>query len=151
MLQCEHLVFILWCGLCRSHDNSKFASSGGDRSVFLWDVTAGVTTRRLPGHMGKINVVEFNEDATVLASGEYTLTSATTPCLNILCRILRRNCKTLGSPVRPCHYFAFCFALNKYFLQLPTTPTNTNPRGSPGCRANDAHRSYEYHYRLCRW
>ena len=60
------------CGMVRSHDNSKFASSGGDRSIFLWDVTAGATTRRLPGHMGKINVVEFNEDSTVLASGEYT-------------------------------------------------------------------------------
>ena len=58
----------------RSHDNSKFASSGGDRSVFLWDVTAGTTTRRLPGHMGKINVVEFNEDSSVLASGKYTST-----------------------------------------------------------------------------
>ena len=56
---------------CRSHDNGKFASSGGDRSVFLWDVTSGVTDRRLPGHMGKINVVDFNEDATVLASGTW--------------------------------------------------------------------------------
>lgn len=37
--------------------------------MFLWDVAAGVTDRRLPGHMGKINVVDFNEDATVLASG----------------------------------------------------------------------------------
>jgi mitogen-activated protein kinase organizer 1 len=56
--------------LYRSHDNTKFASSGGDRSVFVWDVTAGVTTRRLAGHMGKVNVVELNTDATVLASGE---------------------------------------------------------------------------------
>jgi hypothetical protein len=32
--------------------------------------------------MGKINVVEFNEDSTVLASGKYTLTSATSPCPN---------------------------------------------------------------------
>ena len=53
----------------RSHDNAKFASSGGDRSVFLWDVATGVTTRRLAGHMGKIHVVEFNEDASVVASG----------------------------------------------------------------------------------
>jgi mitogen-activated protein kinase organizer 1 len=55
---------------CRSHDNSKFASSGGDRSVFLWDVATGVTTRRLSGHMGKIYSVEFNADASVVASGE---------------------------------------------------------------------------------
>lgn len=37
--------------------------------MFLWDVVAGATTRRLAGHMGKINVVEFNEDASVVASG----------------------------------------------------------------------------------
>lgn len=56
--------------VCRSHDNAKFASSGGDRSVFVWDVTAGVTTRRLSGHMSKVNAVELNADATVLASGK---------------------------------------------------------------------------------
>ena len=55
---------------CRSHDNARFASSGGDRSVFLWDVTTGATIRRIAGHMGKINVVEFNEDASVVASGK---------------------------------------------------------------------------------
>ena len=52
-----------------SHDNGKFASSGGDRTVFLWDVTTGNTIRRISGHHGKINVVDFNEEATVLASG----------------------------------------------------------------------------------
>jgi len=41
--------------------------------VFVWDVVNGVTTRRLAGHMGKINVVEFNEDASVIASGEFCL------------------------------------------------------------------------------
>ena len=54
---------------CRAHDNVKFASSGGDRSVFVWDVATGNTTRRIAGHMGKINAVEFNEDASVAASG----------------------------------------------------------------------------------
>ena len=39
--------------------------------MFLWDVMTGQTIRRIPGHMGKIFVVEFNEDATVLASGEF--------------------------------------------------------------------------------
>ncbi|EEB93276.1 hypothetical protein MPER_08092, partial [Moniliophthora perniciosa FA553] len=51
-----------------AHDNAKFASSGGDRSSFVWDVATGMTTRRLAGHMGKINVVEFNDDASVVAS-----------------------------------------------------------------------------------
>ena len=54
-----------------SHDNSKFASSGGDRSVFLWDVMTGTTIRRIAGHLGKIFTVEFNEDASVVASGLY--------------------------------------------------------------------------------
>lgn len=53
-----------------AHDNTKFVSSGGDRSVFLWDVTTGNTLRRISAHLTKINVVEFNADATVVASGE---------------------------------------------------------------------------------
>lgn len=101
------LVYTL-CEFCvgRSHDNSKFASSGGDRSVFLWDVTAGVTTRRLPGHMGKINVVEFNEDSTVLASGECTPKAF--PQAHVsqhFQRILRRDRQTLGPPVCACRRF----------------------------------------------
>jgi len=60
--------------LSHSHDNSKFGSCGGDRTVFLWDVTSGNTIRRMSGHMGKVNVVAFNEDATVLASGSYDST-----------------------------------------------------------------------------
>jgi mitogen-activated protein kinase organizer 1 len=55
--------------LSRSDDNAKFASSGGDRSIFLWDVATAATTRRLPGHLGKVHVVEFNHDASVVASG----------------------------------------------------------------------------------
>ncbi|KAF8270257.1 nuclear mRNA splicing protein [Lactarius quietus] len=57
-----------------AHDNTKFASSGGDRSVFLWDVTTGNTLRRISAHLTKINVVEFNADATVVASGSYDST-----------------------------------------------------------------------------
>lgn len=55
----------------RCHDNTKFASCGGDRSVFLWDVSTGVTTRRLAGHLSKIYCVQFNEDSSVLASGMF--------------------------------------------------------------------------------
>jgi mitogen-activated protein kinase organizer 1 len=53
-----------------AHDNTKFVSSGGDRSVFLWDVTTGNTIRRISAHLTKINVVEFNADASVVASGK---------------------------------------------------------------------------------
>ena len=45
--------------------------------MFLWDVSTGNTLRRISGHMSKINVVEFNADATVVASGEPTRTSHT--------------------------------------------------------------------------
>ena len=55
-----------------AHDNTKFVSSGGDRSVFLWDVTTGNTIRRISAHLAKINVVEFNNDASVVASGKVT-------------------------------------------------------------------------------
>jgi mitogen-activated protein kinase organizer 1 len=64
--------YSFWVRTSSSHDNAKFVSSGGDRSVFLWDVTTGVTSRRISGHMGKIFAVEFNEDATVVASGVST-------------------------------------------------------------------------------
>ena len=52
-----------------AHDNAKFASAGGDRSVFVWDVATATTLRRLSGHMGKVHAVEFNEDASIVASG----------------------------------------------------------------------------------
>lgn len=72
----SELGYILICGFRSgesAHDNARFASGGGDRSVFLWNVTAGVTERRIPGHLGKINAVAFNADASVLASGKLTL------------------------------------------------------------------------------
>jgi WD40 repeat protein len=63
--------FILHCvAFSSAHDNTKFVSSGGDRSVFLWDVTTGNTIRRISAHLAKINVVEFNADASVMASGK---------------------------------------------------------------------------------
>ncbi|KAI0124272.1 WD repeat domain-containing protein [Xylariales sp. AK1849] len=57
-----------------STDNARFASSGGDRSVFLWDVTTAQTLRRLGGnqqsHSSRINCVSFaGEDDSLLVSG----------------------------------------------------------------------------------
>lgn len=63
--------------LAVSNDNAKFSSAGGDRSVFVWDVATGNTIRRLGGpggHSGKVNAVDFNEDASVLASGGFDAT-----------------------------------------------------------------------------
>ena len=37
--------------------------------MFLWEVATGSTIRRISGHMGRVNVVEFNEDASVVTSG----------------------------------------------------------------------------------
>jgi len=34
----------------RTNDNSKFATCGGDKAVFLWDVMSGRTIRRFQGH-----------------------------------------------------------------------------------------------------
>jgi WD40 repeat protein len=69
---CAFLSFIHFIAIAFSsaHDNTKFVSSGGDRSVFLWDVTTGNTIRRISAHLTKINVVEFNADASVVASGK---------------------------------------------------------------------------------
>lgn len=53
-----------------AHDNAKFASCGGDKVVFVWDVASGAALRKLQGHFGKINAVAFNNDGGLLASGE---------------------------------------------------------------------------------
>ncbi len=53
-------------------DNSKFASVGGDRQVFLWDVEQGITVRRWGGHNARVEAVQFaGEDDAVVVSGEY--------------------------------------------------------------------------------
>ena len=53
----------------RTQVNTHFASCGGDKSVFLWDVQAGAVVRRFSGHNSKVNSVAFNHDGSVLASG----------------------------------------------------------------------------------
>lgn len=45
-----------------SADNSKFASAGGDRQLFLWDVATGQTIRKFAGHDGVINSVSMKTD-----------------------------------------------------------------------------------------
>jgi len=50
-------------------DNSKFVSCGGDKTVFLWDVSTGQTIRRFMGHFSRVNTVDFNFDGSVIASG----------------------------------------------------------------------------------
>ena len=54
-----------------SEDNARFASVGGDRQVFLWDVAQGRTLRRWSGHGARVNCVGIGgEGGGVVASGE---------------------------------------------------------------------------------
>ncbi|KAK0719919.1 WD40-repeat-containing domain protein [Lasiosphaeris hirsuta] len=56
-------------------DNARFASAGGDRAVFLWDVATAQTTRRFGGtqhgHTGRVNCVAFGgaDDSLVVSGG----------------------------------------------------------------------------------
>lgn len=59
-----------WTLTFSAHDNAKFASCGGDKIVFVWDVASGVALRKLQGHFGKLHAVAFNNDGGLLASGE---------------------------------------------------------------------------------
>ncbi|KAM7209128.1 WD40 repeat-like protein [Naviculisporaceae sp. PSN 640] len=62
-----------------AHDNATFASSGGDRAVYLWDVTTAQTIRRFGafanGHTGRVNTVTFaGMDDSLLISGGHDTT-----------------------------------------------------------------------------
>ncbi|CEJ81253.1 hypothetical protein VHEMI01393 [[Torrubiella] hemipterigena] len=63
-----------------SSGNESFVSSGGDRAVFLWDVSTGVTTRRfggnIHGHTGQINCVSFaGAGDSLIVSGSFDTTA----------------------------------------------------------------------------
>ena len=59
--------------------NERFVSSGGDRSVFLWDVAAAVTIRRfggnVHGHTARVNCVTIaGEGGSLVISGGFDTT-----------------------------------------------------------------------------
>lgn len=55
-----------------SADNAKFASVGGDKAVFVWDVASAQTIRRFAGHVGRVESVKFAGDGdSVLISGGF--------------------------------------------------------------------------------
>lgn len=61
--------------LAVTHDNARFASVGGDKQVFLWDVATARTLRRWSGHFGRVNCVDFSgEEGSVVVSGSYDAT-----------------------------------------------------------------------------
>lgn len=55
--------------LAVNSDNSRFASVGGDKAVFVWDVAVGGTIRRYSGHVARINAVAWGPEDSVIASG----------------------------------------------------------------------------------
>jgi mitogen-activated protein kinase organizer 1 len=55
-------------------DNHTFASAGGDKAVFVWDVTSGAVLRRLTAHEHRVNAVRYNADCSVLVSASYDKT-----------------------------------------------------------------------------
>ena len=57
-----------------SDDNARFVSVGGDKTVFLWDVTSARTLRRWSGHVGRVNACAFGgAGGDVVVSGELGL------------------------------------------------------------------------------
>ena len=58
-----------------AHDNASFASCGGDKTVFVWDVGSGRVLRRLVGHDQRVNAVAYaGTDCSVLISASYDKT-----------------------------------------------------------------------------
>ncbi|KAH7152438.1 WD40-repeat-containing domain protein [Dactylonectria estremocensis] len=60
-------------------DNQRFVSSGGDRTVFLWDVATAATIRRFGGnaqsHSARVNCVSFAGDGdSLIVSGGFDTT-----------------------------------------------------------------------------
>ena len=43
-----------------TQDSARFASVGGDKAFFLWDVGTGRVVRRFTGHEQMVNTVAFN-------------------------------------------------------------------------------------------
>lgn len=54
-----------------ARDNRSFASCGGDRTVFVWDVMSGRVLQRLSGHEQRVNAVKYNDDCSVLVTASY--------------------------------------------------------------------------------
>ena len=57
-----------------AHDNASFASCGGDKTIFVWDVGSGRVLRRLVGHEQRVNAVAYAAENSVLLSASYDTT-----------------------------------------------------------------------------
>ena len=58
-------------GIAVTSDNARFASVGGDKTVFIWDVAQASTIRRFSGHAGRINAVDWNANGNVVITGRF--------------------------------------------------------------------------------
>ncbi len=67
---------LLLCCVFRSSDNAKFASCGGDRVAYYWDVATSTVLKRLRGHTERINSLAFSGDDSnsVLVTASYDKT-----------------------------------------------------------------------------
>ena len=53
-------------------ENDKFVSTGGDKTVFLWDVQTAQTIQRWSGHAGRVNRGVFGgEGDSIIATGSF--------------------------------------------------------------------------------
>ena len=57
--------------VCVFHDNTRFASAGDDRNVFLWDVSTGAVVRRVAAHGRATNALAISSTSAVLATASY--------------------------------------------------------------------------------
>lgn len=57
----------------------RFASCGGDRQVFLWDVSTGRTIRKFRGHDGVVNSVSFFLALIPLLSNTHSISTFLVP------------------------------------------------------------------------
>lgn len=89
-----------------AQDNAKFVSSGGDKTLFYWDVSTGQTIRRIAAHNGKIPAVCLNEDASIVVSGEREDKIELLRCfvLHLAHRIIRHKREDMGPQVA---FFAY--------------------------------------------
>jgi WD40 repeat protein len=53
-----------WCPL-------RLATAGGDKQVFLWDVSTAQKIRRFKGHDSAINAIQFAADDAVIVTAGY--------------------------------------------------------------------------------
>ena len=61
--------------LAINRTNSAFVSVGGDRQVFLWDVSSARTLRRWTGHGARVNACAWGgDDDSVIITGGYDAT-----------------------------------------------------------------------------